>query len=277
METTARRTGDVAEVLADAGAFLAADPVRNNVVRSLLAIRVTHPEPGDYWIVERRGDVVGLVFRSPLDYLAALTPMDAAAVASAVDAMAAAGVTLPGVNGDATTAARFAGAWAARTKSPATPVRGQRIFEVTAVVPPRPTTGRLRDATADDRDLLVDWVEAFHAEIDEGPVGGAAIHVDRRLEGGLLRLWDDGGPVSLAGITAPVDATVRIGPVYTPPAARGRGYASALVAAVSQEVLDRGGRCILYTDLDNPTSNAIYRAIGYRVVEEVLRYRFTGG
>jgi hypothetical protein len=29
-----------------------------------------------------------------------------------------------------------------------------------------------------------------------------------------------------------------------------------------------------YTQLSNPTSNAIYRAIGYEPVSEILRYRF---
>jgi predicted GNAT family acetyltransferase len=31
---------------------------------------------------------------------------------------------------------------------------------------------------------------------------------------------------------------------------------------------------MLYTDLANPTSNSIYRRIGYRAVAEVLRYGF---
>jgi uncharacterized protein len=40
-------------------------------------------------------------------------------------------------------------------------------------------------------------------------------------------------------------------------------------------VLAARRRCILYTDLGNPTSNSIYRRIGYRAVAECLRYRFT--
>jgi uncharacterized protein len=35
-----------------------------------------------------------------------------------------------------------------------------------------------------------------------------------------------------------------------------------------------GLRCALYTDLGNPTSNSIYRRIGYRALAEVVRYRF---
>ncbi|MEO2005035.1 MAG: GNAT family N-acetyltransferase [Candidatus Poribacteria bacterium] len=48
------------------------------------------------------------------------------------------------------------------------------------------------------------------------------------------------------------------------PELRGRGYASALVAKLSQHMLDSGfSFCVLYTDLANPRSNAIYEKIGY--------------
>jgi predicted GNAT family acetyltransferase len=67
----------------------------------------------------------------------------------------------------------------------------------------------------------------------------------------------------------------RIGPVYTPPDLRRRGYASAVVAAASQAQLDAGARfCFLFTDLANPTSNRIYQAIGYEPVRDVEVYTF---
>jgi predicted GNAT family acetyltransferase len=56
---------------------------------------------------------------------------------------------------------------------------------------------------------------------------------------------------------------------------RGRGYASALVAAASQEALDGGRRfCFLFTNLANPTANHIYQAIGYQPVRDVDAWRF---
>jgi predicted GNAT family acetyltransferase len=88
-------------------------------------------------------------------------------------------------------------------------------------------------------------------------------------------VWEDGGePVSLAGWGGATPNGIRVGPVYTPPELRGRGYATALTAELSRRLLDgrlfEGGRrfCFLYTDLANPTSNAIYERIGYRRVAE---------
>ena len=81
-----------------------------------------------------------------------------------------------------------------------------------------------------------------------------------------------GRVVSVSGWGGPTPNGIRVGPVYTPPELRGRGYATALVAELSQTLLD-GGRSFvfLYTDLANPTSNAIYERIGYvRVAESAM-------
>jgi predicted GNAT family acetyltransferase len=76
---------------------------------------------------------------------------------------------------------------------------------------------------------------------------------------------------TLAPATAGV---VRLQAVYTPAGERGHGYAGALVAALSDQVLKQGDLPALYTDLGNPTSNSVYRRIGYQCVAEVTRYRF---
>ena len=61
--------------------------------------------------------------------------------------------------------------------------------------------------------------------------------------------------------------------VYTPPALRGNGFASATVAALSQRELDAGMRwCSLFTDLANPTSNHIYAEVGYRPAADFRAY-----
>jgi predicted GNAT family acetyltransferase len=130
-----------------------------------------------------------------------------------------------------------------------------------------------------DRELLVSWLDAFAAEASEGvdaPAQHAERWIDARLGGaGGFVLWDDEGPVSLAGWGGRTPNGVRIGPVYTPPEHRRRGYGSAVTAAASAEQLAAGRRfCFLYTDLANPTSNRIYVAIGYEPVCDSVDYAF---
>ena len=259
-------------VLEDAGPFLRSDPVRHNLILTLLEIRVAYPEAGNYWIVRLDGDVSGVALQSPADFIATVTPMAGPAATALVDAIVDGDILVPGVSGEASAAARFAGHWTERTRSTAKPVEGQRLYEVERVVTPGALPGRVRAADEGDRDFVVTSFEGFEAESGESGAHAPAVVADHRLRSGQLWVWDDEIPVSVAGLSEPVAGVVRVGPVYTPPDRRGRGYASALVAAVSQAVLDRGHRCILYTDLGNATSNAIYRAIGFRAFEELLRY-----
>jgi uncharacterized protein len=260
-------------VLHEAGAFLASDPVQHNLILTLLQARVAYPEPGRYWLATHDGDVVGVAFQSPLDFFASLTPTSPQAVAALVDAIVEASVTLPGVNGEAATAARFAGQWTERQGSAAFPVDGLRIYELAGAPQATAADGRMRKASLEDRDLILAWTRNFFIEIGEDERGLEPM-VERRLEAGHFWLWEDGGPASMAANSEPVEGVVRLQVVYTPPEKRNRGYAGACVAALSGRMREAGRRCILYTDLGNPTSNSLYRRIGYRAVAEGLRYRF---
>jgi hypothetical protein len=169
MGTGVRASGDPATVLVEAEAFLSGDPVRHNVILTLLHARIAFPEPGRYWIADVDGAPAGVVFQSPLDFFATITPMEPPAVAAVVDAIVEDGVILPGVNGAAATAARFAGQWTERTKSAASPVEGGRIYEVEKVIEAQPTAGALRPADEADRELLIDWMAAFQLETATAP------------------------------------------------------------------------------------------------------------
>jgi hypothetical protein len=98
--------------------------------------------------------------------------------------------------------------------------------------------------------------------------------VDGRLAAGQFWLWECGEPVSLTACTEPVANVVRIQAAYTFPAQRNRGFAKACVAGLSEIIQKRAQRCMLYTDLANSISNAVFRHIGYRCVAEALRYQF---
>lgn len=269
-----RFTDDPAAVLACAQTFLEARPVDHNVMLTLLNARVAAPIEGRYWSVHDGSEVVGVVFQSPVTFSPTLTPMPREAVAAVVDTIASSGVDLPGVIGDAETAARFAGRWTDSRRAAARPIMGQRLYELTDLTEPTGVAGHLRIATEDDVPLLVEWMHGFNE--DAGERGqDPALMVPVRVAAGQFHVWaDDGEPVSTAAVTAPMAGVTRVQAVYTPPARRGRGYAGATVGALSRRQLDEGLRCILYTDLGNPTSNSVYRRLGYRAVAELLRYEF---
>jgi predicted GNAT family acetyltransferase len=87
---------------------------------------------------------------------------------------------------------------------------------------------------------------------------------DRRLW-----LWEDGAGVvaSLAARTSAVAGVSRIAPVYTPPEHRRHGYGTAVTAACTADALARDAeRVVLYTDLADPSANAMYQRIGFRPI-----------
>jgi GNAT superfamily N-acetyltransferase len=157
----------------------------------------------------------------------------------------------------------------------------ERTFRLARVIPPeRPATGSWRFVEARDRDLIADWLVAFSSEAmpEAPPIPDPGATAERWIAriGRTGYLWEDGGEaVSLVGAGGETPHGIRIGPVYTPPERRGRGYASSLTAAASRDQLDRGRQFVfLFTDLANPTSNKIYQAIGYEPVCDVDQYRF---
>jgi len=260
---------------------LLADPVRNNVACTLIQSRLDGMmplEPGALWLHGDRVDGRTAVALHTPPRALLVTDMSEAAVDALADHLAAA--ELPGVNGPTAVADRFACRYAGATAARAYPGMAFRMFRLDSVTAPTPLpAGRLREATPADRDLLVEWAGAFAREaLPDDPPGDPAGPVDRRLaRGGLLWVWEAGGePVSTAYLTTPAAGVARVSGVYTPPRLRGRGYASACVALMSQRALDAGAlACMLYTDLSNPTSNKIYQAVGYRPVADTREWRFS--
>ena len=226
------------------------------------------------------GRAVGAALRTPPHHLVISEIEDSRAVdALCGDAQDAFGV-LPGVVGPPDATARFADCWGKRTDARARIVMRQRIYAAETATRPAGVAGRVRPYAPADRDLVLAWLGAFATETGvAGPGEDAATVLDRRLaepDAGIA-LWQDAAErtVSLSGFGSPTPNGVRIGPVYTPPEERRRGYAGALVAAVTLDLLGGGRRfCFLYTDLANPTSNAVYQRVGYRPVADANQWSF---
>ena len=226
------------------------------------------------------GRIVAVTLRTPPRSLVLSEIDDTAALGLIVEDLVEVGDRPSGVVGPVAAARDFAERWTARTGTAHRLGLRQRIFRLERVVSPRPTPGTMRLAGLDDADLLVAWLTAFGIESlpPEENLPDATVTVHTWLRTGIRRnyLWEvDGRPVSWAGVGGRTPNGTRIGPVYTPPAERGRGYASSVVAAATQVQLDEGLRfCFLFTDLANPTANHIYEAIGYEPVTDVDGYFF---
>jgi RimJ/RimL family protein N-acetyltransferase len=220
---------------------------------------------------------VGAVFIYTPEFPVLLSRVSGQAAAELARDLAAARRQVPGVNAVQEAADAFAAAWADRTGDAVTVYRQMRLFRLGELSWPAPgPEGAARLATEQDRDLLAEWFDAFAREVGDPPRQDHRAAVDERLGYGGITVWEAAGvPVSIAGLTRAVAGMVRVGPVYTPPALRGRGYAGATTAAVSQAALDAGLReVVLYTDLANPTSNALYERLGYRPVEDRVVFSF---
>jgi predicted GNAT family acetyltransferase len=134
----------------------------------------------------------------------------------------------------------------------------------------------MRRATPDDLEWLTRMSLDFAVEAGVPDAPDTIVEsVQRRLANDRYRIWDDGVALAFAGWAPAEEVSARIAPVYTVPGSRGRGYGSALTAALSRELLDGGRReLFLMTDVANPTSNAIYARIGYRPVSDTFRFDF---
>jgi predicted GNAT family acetyltransferase len=201
--------------------------------------------------------------------------MPAAAVEALADHLASTMPGLEAVNGLEPQPATFAQRWQQRTGRGVSRRSPQRLYQLGELRAPVGVRGTSRPARLDELEQLSAWMEAFGVETHAVGVAARA-ELARLVEHGQLFVWEQAeAATSLAALRGPVAGVVRVSAVYTPPAHRRRGYASALIAAISRHALDEGAQaCVLYTAANNPTSNAIYQAIGYRLVSEAGVYTF---
>ena len=273
----------LAEYAASADGLLRGSPARNTILlgaaetlraRGRAAFGGEAPLFG--WWTEPGGEVTAAFLHTP-PYQPVLTSMAERQAAALAQALAARRRAATGVNGDEPAAAAFAAAWQQLTGDSVTLAMRSRLYRLGCLRPPQPMPpGQPRLAGDGDRGLLLAWHKAFHHEAHGDGSPARSQEIDDRLSYGGLTLWETAGePVSLAGLTRPAAGQVRVGPVYTPPAHRGRGYGGAVTAAVSQAARDAGAaEVVLFTDLANPTSNALYQRLGYEAVSDRAIFSF---
>lgn len=274
-----RRFSDARAFLARAGSWLLEREIEHTLVLSVVRRLAFAAQPGDgppyLAVIEGPDGLEGCALRTP-PWPLLVTEAPGAAVPVLVEDVLRAYPELPSVVGPERSAADFARSWAASRGLRAVVGMRERLYRLDRLVPPsRPAGGRLRVATAADHAGVVAWMEAFsrEAEILLPDADATARHL---IQDEAAVLWEDSGrPRSMAAVGGESPHSARIAFVFTPPEERGRGYATACVAALSDRLLARGVQdVVLFTDLTNPTSNAIYVRLGYRPVEDSTLWRF---
>lgn len=284
-------TDDAQEFLRRAGERLEADPVTGTVVATLARRAVVNgmpdgvPDPWFAVVTDARGQVAGVAMRTApfAPWPPYLLAMPDAAARALAEAVLGRGAAVGGANGLRPATDAFAEVIAARADRSVEVELHLRLFELGTLVAPRAVPGRLRAVRPEEADTALGWIRQFFVDADEqagreaghlGEGSGFTIHdVRRKLDEDVLWFWvdEDDRPVHLTGANPPAFGVTRIGPVFTPKQERGRGWAGAAVAEVSRRVLARGERAILFTDQANPTSNALYQALGYEPVVDTVQ------
>lgn len=272
------------QLLKDIREFLGREEVVNTIQ---LAGFMVHDrfDPMQPVLAARSGDdIIAVCSLTPGFSLLLSHVEDDAAIGALMAELVRRQIDLPGVMGPQGPALAFAEQWAQFTGGTFRPGMNHRNLAARSVRPPTGVPGRWRQMEPADHPRIVSWFTAFNIEADGVPAdqtqrrGQAMLDRLDKRSGGLLWLDEGGSPVSIACYKAPTTNGIRIGPVFTPPEHRRRGYAGAVTAATTQLMLDRGyAFACLYTDAANATANHVYESIGYEFVTDSMHYRFTEG
>jgi GNAT superfamily N-acetyltransferase len=268
---------DAASFIATAASFLAQAEAENSMIAIPVArmMATPHVDDADAYLatMHDRAGMVGAALQAALGgVLLTAAPPDALSLLASE--MAARGRHPRSVLGPLDVCEAFARTWRDATGESHVLRFHLRHYELRQAPLAVSTPGLMRAPRPDEHELIAQWHAEFAAEVHlhEEPARHRG-NAMRRIAAGQVRLWDDNGTgVAYAGFTGTPDVA-RVAPVYTPALMRGRGYASALVSALSGELFARGRRVIfLTTDVANPTANRIYQRIGYRPMADHFHF-----
>jgi len=278
-------TEDVDEFLARAGGFLRSRP-GPHVMQLTWAERVRKRGAGSFGteapvfgMLERAGEVHATFFRLPPRALG-LSPLTPEQADSLAARLAALGHSPSRVSADHGTATAFAEAWQRHTGATSKLHDTQvRLYGLGTLTPPDPLpAGRGRVLGEQDLDEAIFWCGEFSRAVGEDVTINAVTWAGTRYADKRYTLWEtpDGTPVSIAGMNPLIGGQIQVDIVYTPAHLRGHGYAAAVSAEVSRAALAAGAKdVVLFADVANPTSNALYQRLGYRALTDWAAYDFS--
>lgn len=245
-------------------------------VATSVATAERHYDECFWWLLVDEESVVGLAMRTSPHGMV-ISPLDEPGAVALGRVVAREDPLVPSLAGPAHVVAHvLRGLHEAGAGRAGRVTRRDNVYTVDTLRPPV-VPGVARRAGDADEDLVVEWQRQFHEELDLPHF--RADDAVARVRAGAVDLWNvNGVSVSLAGHAVATDAAgtrvTRVGPVYTPEAERGHGYAAAVTAALTRRLLDDGSRVMLYADADNPTSNGVYQRLGYDLCADVVIHEF---
>jgi hypothetical protein len=273
------------EFLSHAGKALAQDEARYNLTFGLAKRLLDNPHlygQAAPWFcsVQDKGVICAAAMRTPpYKVLLAYFSGDLKTIAeNLIISVSKKWKVIPGATGDKELADLFVELWCRKhgVKVKTEVTVKQCIYKLDKVNDVPLSPGHLRPATEVETDLVRQWGHAFFIDTHGLDRNVPETDITPQIGSGAVFFWEDGKPVSMAIKYRPTDKGQTVSTVYTPPELRGKGYASSCVAELSRNILQSGYRfCTLYTNLANPTSNAIYKKIGYREVADSVDYTFT--
>jgi len=190
--------------------------------------------------------------------------------------LCAANWPIPAVFAENQTAVDFAEIWGRMTDQTLRFGMKQRLFELRKVNPVSYPPGMMRIATETDLDLVKMWSRCFYDECFDGdPRNESDALAERLVQRESVYFWVHNEVCCMAARNRPTLNGESVSYVYTPERNRKKGYATRLVAELSQKILSEGKSfCNLFTDLANPTSNSIYQKIGYKPIADLVDILF---
>jgi len=229
--------------------------------------------------VMRNSQPIGQAIRNDPDKPLAISKMDPAPARLLVEFLLEQRIPLKAVTGPIGSCQSFANSWEKLTNRSPKLLLHLGVYELDRVSFPSPDGRSLIPIRDVSREISLEYILGFLAECfpnEDNPHRQAAEIADRQRKNETLFFWkgpDDVQPVSMASNSRNTRNGATISLVYTPPQFRGSGYASRIVAALSDQCLKSGKRfCNLFTDLMNPTSNSIYQKIGFRKIGESMHF-----
>jgi ribosomal protein S18 acetylase RimI-like enzyme len=260
---------DAADFAAEVIPTLAEREAEHNLMIGLALRIAAEPAatPGAvFCAVERHGRLVGAALRTP-PKLPIVTRLPAGAARAVAEFFRGIGDVPDGAIGPDEQGRDLAAVFAEWHAGRVELASDEIIYELNELREPRAPRGRARSATDDDAPVVVRFLGEFIQEVALPHPPDPRELAARLLRHDAVRLWDDGEPRALACWTRQMTRGTAIAPVYTAKDSRGRGYGGAVTAALCRELFANGRSYVcLHADRNNPTSNHLYRKLGFREV-----------